>query len=165
MGFTYTFDIDVTTPALDLEIFYCGLQPNAWLMHGNDGEIFYQWHRLPFDGTTGVEFLSDRVRVHLVDDERGDQELFPGRIQFTGSFVMLGDTPLRIHELSRRPGNNWFLRFTGPGGFEWQIQETTDFSNWTTILSTNVNSVEPSVLLPASVASPRLFRILSTPAP
>jgi len=53
-----------------------GIQMNAYHKYGRTPALpFNQWYRFVFDNTTGAEVGTDRVVLHFVDGQRGDDDL------------------------------------------------------------------------------------------
>jgi len=57
-------------------ILHGGETVDAYYKYGPEpGNPADHWYEFDYDGTTGAEFLSDRIVLHLVDGQRGDADL------------------------------------------------------------------------------------------
>ena len=64
---------DATTVTFDLP---AGLSPTTYYRFGpTPDQRADHWYEFLYDGTTGAEILADRIVLHLVDGQRGDDDL------------------------------------------------------------------------------------------
>jgi hypothetical protein len=176
LDMAYPLELQIRLPAQDgktgkasapgvarLEIFPpAGTQPNAFLIYKD-----FQWSEFTYDGTTGAQILPDRVVLHFVDDERGDEGFFPEKtIQFKGilATILATPPPLRIQEVQKAPGDEIFLRYSGPSDTYW-IEESANLSSWTSILTNPPSASDASLFVPASTNNARFFRVIKPAAP
>ena len=79
--------------ATTVEIFLPeGTAANQYLKDAEPAEPTPHWYTFAFDGTTGAQFFSDRIVLHFVDGQRGDDDLSAnGVILDPGAPVVVAD--------------------------------------------------------------------------
>lgn len=133
---------------LSLPVFLSGFAADAWLIYGRTFEnLDRHWRVFEHNGTSGAEFLGDRVILHLVDGEWEDEQGFvDGLIEFTGTFAILGDAPPRIVQFAPLAGRDFLLQWSGPISIE--LQQSPDLLGWISA-ATNESGANPAMIFPA----------------
>ena len=95
-----------------------GIVANQYFKFGTTPDArFNHWYTFLFDGTTGAEILPDRVLLHFVDGQRGDDDLTAnGEIVDAGALAITTTTTAPVTAPTAAPAAAPSGGGTGGGG-------------------------------------------------
>lgn len=91
--FTMTWTTGSTTRVVTL---YHGANANVngYYAYGPTSDnLTPHWYDFTYDGVTGAEFVGNKILLHFVDNQRGDDDPTAGTITHTGAPVLITDIP------------------------------------------------------------------------
>jgi hypothetical protein len=124
LGFL-SFMVQVATPGAPITLTLLtptGVQFNTYLKYGRTPALpFNQWYGFRFDNTTGAEVDTNRVVLHFVDGQRGDDDLAAN-----GTILDVGGVAVQPPALSDSEGGD--VLSGGSGGCAMHPGAPADFT-------------------------------------